>query len=221
MCGMTMPAEYVATTTVRLKRLGIDTYQEAVVYLPADAPVCQSEGWQAEARVLLSLRDRSIAATLNVTTNGLLEANEASLSDAAWRLLDAREGDLIHLSNAPPLASMSHVRARAYHEHLDPDAITAIVRDIAAGSYSVRPTRTNCALPVARAAPVVPSPVATRKTSAGMPAASASSRTSSALSGEASEGLSTTVLPQTSAARTERMQLSTGKFHGPITPTTP
>ena len=127
---------HLAANVVRLKRLGIDTYQEPVIYLAADSPVCQSEGWQAESRVLVSQGAQTIVATLNVMRNGLLGPDEAGLSDAAWTLLQATEGNVARLAHAPPPASMSHVRGRAYHEHLDPDAITAIITDIAAGSYS-------------------------------------------------------------------------------------
>ena len=129
-------AAHQAANVVRLKRLGIDTYQEPVVYMASDSPVCLSEGWQAPARVRLAHDGASVVATLNVMTNGLLAPDEASLSDAAWRLLGAREGDVVTVAHAPPLASMSHVRARAYHEHLEPSAIRDIVRDIAAGAYS-------------------------------------------------------------------------------------
>src|SRR5688572_16516303 len=129
-------AAHQAANVVRLKRLGIDTYQEPVIYLAADSPVCQSEGWQAEARILLMHNGSSLVATLNVTTDALVGPDEAGLSEAAWQLLRASEGDLVRLAHAPPLASMSHVRARAYHEHLDAAQIAAIVRDITAGSYS-------------------------------------------------------------------------------------
>ena len=133
---MPVVAAHQDASAVRLKRLGIDTYQEPVVYLASNSPVCLSEGWQAEARLQLTLNGRSITATLNVTTNGLLAPDEASLSDAAWQLLDADDGDLIRLAHAPPLASMSHVRARAYHDHLEADAIRDVIRDVAAGRYS-------------------------------------------------------------------------------------
>ena len=116
-----------AANAVRLKRLGIDTYQEPVIYLAADSPVCQSEGWQAEARVLLTHNGTALVATLNVTTDGLLAADEAGLSEIAWHRLRARAGDVVPLAHAPPLASMSHVRARAYPEHLDGSAIAAIM----------------------------------------------------------------------------------------------
>ena len=35
-----------AGATLRLRRLGIDTYQHPVVYLRADSPVCSAEGFE-------------------------------------------------------------------------------------------------------------------------------------------------------------------------------
>ena len=124
------------TTTLRLRRLGIDTYQEPVVYMSAECPVCRSEGWNAETRLRVALDGRQIIATLNVLTGPLLAADEASLSEAAWRSLGGREGGRLTVSSAPPLLSLSHVRAKIYGGRLDPRGLDAIVRDIAAGRYS-------------------------------------------------------------------------------------
>lgn len=121
---------------VRLKRLGIDTYQELVLFMARSSPICRSEGWAAQTRVKVSCNGRSIVATLNVTTDGLLSPDEASLSEAAWELLGAENGDLARLSQSPPVESLSFVRAKAYGEALSAPAITAIVRDIVAGRYS-------------------------------------------------------------------------------------
>ena len=43
----------MAVHTMRVRRLGIDTHQQAVVYMRQDCPVCRSEGFAAEARVAL------------------------------------------------------------------------------------------------------------------------------------------------------------------------
>ena len=120
----------------RLKRLGIDTYQEQVLYMSHDNPVCLSEGWLDETRVLVSHNGTSVMATLNVVTNGILAPDEAGLSEAAWRRLGAKEGDLIQLAHAKPVESMSFVRARAYHSHVSAEGIRDIIRDIADGRYS-------------------------------------------------------------------------------------
>jgi thymidine phosphorylase len=131
-----MRAAHEESDVLRLKRLGIDTYQELVIFMARSSPICRSEGWAAQSRLQVTCKGHSIVATLNVTTDGLLAADEASLSEAAWQLLGANDGDLVRLSQSPPVDSLSHVRAKVYGEVLPPAAIEAIVRDVVAGRYS-------------------------------------------------------------------------------------
>ncbi len=119
-----------------LRRLGIDTYQEHIVYMRADCHVCQSEGFAARSRVRVSVNGKSLLATLNVIRTDLLAREEASLSEAAWQLLGGRDGDVIEVTHAEPVASESFVRAKAYGERLDAAAFNAIIGDIAKGLYS-------------------------------------------------------------------------------------
>jgi thymidine phosphorylase len=125
-----------ATSRLRLRRLGIDTYQEPVLYMHRDCQVCHSEGFEAQSRVELSLKGRTIVATLNVVHGDFLHATEAGLSEAAWRLLGAAEGDEVTLRHPAPLESLGHVRAKAYGRRLTASAIHAVIRDVAAGRYS-------------------------------------------------------------------------------------
>jgi thymidine phosphorylase len=129
-------AAHQEPNVLRLKRLGIDTYQELVIFMASGCPICRSEGWGAQSRVKVSYNGRSIVATLNVTTDSLLALDEASLSEAAWQLLGAKTGDLVRLSQSPPVESLSQVRAKVYGEKLSPEGIASIVRDIVAGRYS-------------------------------------------------------------------------------------
>ena len=122
--------------TLRLRRLGIDTYDEPVIYMRADCPVCRSEGFDAHSRVTVALSGKRIVATLHIVTSDLLDAAEASLSESAWTLLGARDGDVVALSNPEPVESVGHVRAKVYGHRLDAAALEAIVRDIAARRYS-------------------------------------------------------------------------------------
>lgn len=125
-----------AANVLRLRRLGIDTYQEPILFMSADCPVCRSEGWEALTRIQVTHAAHSIVATLNVVTSDLLAPDEASLSDAAWQALGASEGDEVVLSHPEPVESLSNVRAKVYGQRLDSDAFTAIINDIVAGRYS-------------------------------------------------------------------------------------
>ena len=129
-------AAHQSADTVRLKRLGIDTYQEPVIFLSRESPVCRAEGWTAQSRIAVSRNGDRIIATLNMVTEALLAPDEAALSEIAWSHLGAEDGDFVHLSHAPPVESLSAVRAKAYGQRVDSAAIDGIIRDIVAGLYS-------------------------------------------------------------------------------------
>jgi thymidine phosphorylase len=129
------PAQH-PSNQLRLRRLGIDTYQEPVLYLHRDCRVCRSEGFEAQSRVELLLDGHSVVATLNVVTGDFLAPGEAGLSEAAWRLLAAREGATVSLRHPAPLASLSHLRAKIHGWPLTLDGVRAIIGDVAAGRYS-------------------------------------------------------------------------------------
>jgi hypothetical protein len=52
-------------STLRAKRIGIDTQHESVVYMHQDCHVCRSEGFRALARVRLAYGSKSVIATIN------------------------------------------------------------------------------------------------------------------------------------------------------------
>lgn len=133
---MNPPGHEQTSHTLRLRRLGIDTYQEAVIYMRRDCHVCRAEGFEAQSRVQVAHNSHVVIATLNVVTGDMLALDEASLSEVAWRRLGAREGDTIALSHPSPIESLSLVRAKVYGRKLDDRAMQAIVGDIAAGRYS-------------------------------------------------------------------------------------
>ena len=74
---------------LRLTRLGIDTYREFIIYMNRDCHICRAEGFEVRSRVAVRLGGKSITATLNVVQTDLLSTEEASLSESAWRELDA------------------------------------------------------------------------------------------------------------------------------------
>ena len=121
---------------LKLRRLGIDTYQEHVIYMRADCHVCRSEGFAARSRVRVRLNGREVIATLNVVRSDLLQVDEAALSEAAWTLLAARAGEEVEIAHPEPLGSESALRAKVYGAKLAAAQIEGIIRDIASGLYS-------------------------------------------------------------------------------------
>ncbi|MCW5660035.1 MAG: thymidine phosphorylase family protein [Burkholderiaceae bacterium] len=121
---------------LRLRLLGIDTQQEHVIYMRRDCHVCRAEGFEAQTRVEVVLRERRIIATLNVVDTDLLPKGEAGLSTRAWQALSAASGDVVTVAHAPTLDSLSAMRSKIYGHRLDAQALDAIVGDVAAGRYS-------------------------------------------------------------------------------------
>lgn len=121
---------------LKARRLGIDTHQEAVIYMREDCHVCRSEGFASHARVQVSARDGVVVATLQIVTSSILNHDEAGLSEVAWRRLGLREGDDVLVSHPPALESLSHVRAKIYGQRLGKAALRKIVDDTVAGRYA-------------------------------------------------------------------------------------
>lgn len=121
---------------LRLKRLGIATYKEAVIYLRHDSYICKAEGFEAQSRIQVSLNGKSTIATLNIITSNLLKKDEASLSEWAWELLGAKEGDLVYVAHPNPLNSMAHIRAKIHGKTLNTQNFAEIIKDTVAGYLS-------------------------------------------------------------------------------------
>ena len=127
---------HTGSHALRLRRMGIDTYQEPVVYLRSDSPACRAEGFEARSRIKLSLGERHLVATLNIVDGSLLEADQAGLSEWAWRSLGAREGEVVRIGHADPVRSEGRLRAKVYGESLSWGDLRAIIEDVVAGEYS-------------------------------------------------------------------------------------
>lgn len=122
--------------SLKLVRLGIDTQQEMVVFIPANCFIYQSEGFESLTQIVVSLNSHFIVAQLNVVHSDILDVCEASLSESAWERLGAVEGDFVQLSHLPPVTSLGYVRSKIYGNELNGAEFEAIIRDIVAGKYS-------------------------------------------------------------------------------------
>jgi len=122
--------------SLQLKKLGIDTYKEAVIYMRKDCHICRSEGFEAQARIQVMHENKIIIATLNTIDTNLLSLDEASLSNYAWDLLQVKEGDKIFLSHPKPLTSLSYIRSKVYGNELKKTEIENIIKDVTAGYLS-------------------------------------------------------------------------------------
>lgn len=121
---------------LHLKKLGIDTYKEAVIYMREDCHVCLAEGFEIYARLKVTVGEKSIIATLNIITSNILEPGEAGLSNYAWNMLNAHDGDEVCVKHSNPVKSLSYVRSKIYGHDLSEKQLIAIIHDITAGRYS-------------------------------------------------------------------------------------
>ena len=126
----------VRPNQLRLKRLGIDTYRQPVIYMHRQCFICRSEGFVAQARVDVELHGHTIVATLNVVDSDLVNAEEAGLSNCAWQALGGTDGDVLTITHSADLDSLRGVRAKLFGETLELPAWSAIVNDIAGGRYA-------------------------------------------------------------------------------------
>jgi thymidine phosphorylase len=119
-----------------LKYLGINTYKEPVIYMREDCHICKSEGFNAQTRVRVTLNERSIIATLNTIETDILRHNEAGLSDYAWKLLSAKNGNKISITHPKPLDSLSYINSKIYGHELTSNETKHIIDDIVSGQLS-------------------------------------------------------------------------------------
>src|SRR5689334_23265277 len=121
---------------LKARRLGIETPNEAHIFMHKDCHVCRAEGFAARTSIVVASGQRSVIATLYHVTGGLVGRNEAGLSEWAWNELGLAEGDEVMVSHAPPLESLSQIRGKVHGRKLDALSLRQIIADIASGRYS-------------------------------------------------------------------------------------
>ncbi|MFO1344459.1 MAG: thymidine phosphorylase family protein [Burkholderiales bacterium] len=120
-----------------LRRVGIDTWRENVVYLNRDCDVYRAEGFQALSKVEVRANGRRILATLNVVDDdSIVACSELGVSEDAFAQLGVEDGHLVAISQAEPPESMSALFRKIDGERLGQEEFHAIVRDIAGHRYS-------------------------------------------------------------------------------------
>lgn len=121
---------------LRIKRLGIETQHEPIVYVHADCPVARSEGFAARAQIELCAAGRSALATLHQVFSDIVAIDEVGLSETVWHRLRAPEGAEVKIKHPRPLESMSFVRSKVYGHRLDGERLRTIIKDVVAERFS-------------------------------------------------------------------------------------
>ena len=99
---MTKTSKLQATReTLKLRRLGIDTYHENVAYLHRECEVYRAEGFQALSKVKVCADGQHILAVLNVVDDdSIVTSSNLGLSEEAFVKLGLSEGHLVSIE--PP-----------------------------------------------------------------------------------------------------------------------
>jgi len=118
------------------RRAGIDTYQQSVVYMRSDCAVCRAEGFQSQAQVEVIANGRHLFAILHQVTSDWLRNDEIALSEAAWNLMGATEGEELVVRHPPLLDSLAHLRSKVHGATLDYAALRALMEDVSHGRLS-------------------------------------------------------------------------------------
>jgi thymidine phosphorylase len=124
---------------LRLRRVGIDTYKENVAYLHRDCHVYRSAGFQALAKVEITVAgsDEPLLAVLNVVDDPrITRPDELGLSLQAFSQLGLEEGAAATVAHAKPPVSLNAVHRKIAGEALEYADYDAIVREIAEHRYS-------------------------------------------------------------------------------------
>lgn len=123
--------------SLKLRRLGIDTYRENVAYLHRDCEVYRAEGFQALSKVKICANGQRILAVLNVVDDdSIVTPTDLGLSEEAFSKLGLEEGHIVSIEHAEPPASMNAVRRKIAGERLSQEDFTHIISDITDKRYS-------------------------------------------------------------------------------------
>lgn len=126
-------------TTLKLRRVAIDTYKENVVYLHRECSLYRSEGFQALSKIEVRCEEDGlpVIAVLNVVDDeNILQPGQLGLSEQGYRQLNVPEGTAIRISHALPPASLKAVHKKIAGESLSFSEYLAIARDIVENRYS-------------------------------------------------------------------------------------
>jgi thymidine phosphorylase len=129
--------EFMNIDTLKLRRVGIDTYHENVAYLNRECSIYRAEGFQALSKILVSANGSKLLAVLNVVDDhSIVQPGELGLSEQAFEYLHVDECALVSVNHAEPPKSMDAVRRKINGERLSQDDFDDISNDIVETRYS-------------------------------------------------------------------------------------
>ncbi|MBB5213154.1 thymidine phosphorylase family protein [Microbulbifer hydrolyticus] len=117
-------------------RMGIDTHEEALVYMRKDCAICRAEGYTANTRLQIKAGERTLIATLNTVAEEILPLGKIGFSESAWEFLNLQTDQEILVLHVPQVYSLSALRKKIYGHSLNATEMSSIIRDIGNRLYS-------------------------------------------------------------------------------------
>jgi len=122
---------------LKIRRFPLDTRRENVAVLASSCTALRPEAFQAFKRLEISGVGHTIIASLDITDNlSLVAEDEIGLTEPAFRRMGLTEGAVVSISPARRPQSLSAVRLKVDGVTLSKEQIESIIQDIAAYRYS-------------------------------------------------------------------------------------
>jgi len=99
-------------STLKLRRVAIDTYKENVAYIHRECPLYRSEGFQPLNKIeIWDGEDKPpVIAVLNIVDDeNIVAPDELGLSEQTYEQLELAEGSLVRIDHATPPESLKAV----------------------------------------------------------------------------------------------------------------
>ncbi len=121
---------------LRIRRVNLDTGRENVAVISRRSRALRPEVFRGFNRIEVRAETSTMLATLLITDDGLVEADEIGLADPAFRRFGEPIGALVSVRPAPQPASLDAVRAKILGHELSAGDISAIIDDVSHYRYS-------------------------------------------------------------------------------------
>lgn len=131
----------VLPATLRARRPGLHTGYELLIWVRSDSPLCLSQGFRAQMRLVVSAGEKRVIAVLQVLQQGQAAANwlaldEIGVSESVWSALQLVEGQALALRHPTPGHAFAHVRAKTFGAQLKAAEMQSIIDEIVDGQFS-------------------------------------------------------------------------------------
>ena len=117
--------------TLAIRRVGIDTWRESVVFLHRDCTVVRAAGFQALSKVKVRANGQTLFAVLNVVDDAAIVGPlELGLSEDAFTRLGVAPDHPAHIDQAEPPSSIAALHRKIAGERLGRDVLHRTVRGL-------------------------------------------------------------------------------------------